>query len=98
MTVFEGSRYEYNDIVRIVGPDGRARPTIALAENNSKPLFQFAWYTVKDGDRIDIIAARFLGEADLWWMLADYNPEWLYYDYLPPGTLLRIPNGLTNQG
>ena len=27
------------------------------------------------GDRLDLLAARLLGDAELWWRIADANPE-----------------------
>lgn len=92
--IFEGSRYEHSDVVRIVGPDGVARQTVLPADNTTGQQFQFAYYTVQDGDRIDMLAERFLGDPELWWVIADHNPEKMFYDYLAVGSLLRIPSGL----
>ncbi len=32
-------------------------------------------YTVTQGDRIDVLAYRHLGDSRLWWVIADLNPE-----------------------
>lgn len=93
--IFEGSRYENASVVPIAGPDGVMRQTIIDAHELPAQAFQFSYYTVKDGDRIDILAQRFLGDAELWWVLADYNPQWLYYDNLPSNTVLRVPSALS---
>ena len=50
-----------------------------------------SFHTVVEGDRLDLLADRFLGRAQLWWVLADFNQiDW------PPdlatGTVLRIPS------
>lgn len=31
-------------------------------------------YTVTQGDRIDVLAYRHLGDSRLWWAIADLNP------------------------
>ena len=52
----------------------------------------YLWYTVTDIDRIEGIAARFLGNPELWWKIMDVNPEILNPFEIPAGTALRIPN------
>jgi hypothetical protein len=46
---------------------------------------------VTDGDRLDLLAHRYLGEAKLWWIICDYN-DILFPLELTPGTVLRIPS------
>lgn len=89
--IFEGSRYEYNDVVRVVTENGVAKPTV-LADPPEDASVTFTYYTVKTGDRIDVLADGFLGDPEVWWRIADANPQHLFWDYLPPGTLLRIPS------
>jgi len=31
------------------------------------------FHTVVEGDRVDLLAHRYLGRADLWWVICDYN-------------------------
>lgn len=92
--IFEGSRYEHSDVVRVVAADGVARQTVIPTDNISGTSFQFSYYTVQDGDRMDVLAQRFLGDPELWWVIADHNPEKMFYDYLAVGSVLRIPSGL----
>lgn len=49
------------------------------------------FYTSIDGDRLDILANRFLGRSDLWWIICDYNDIFFPLE-LEPGTVLRIPS------
>lgn len=35
---------------------------------------QVVEYTVTQGDRIDVLAYRHLGDSRLWWAIADLNP------------------------
>ncbi len=49
------------------------------------------FHTVVDGDRLDLLSERYLGRAELWWVIADYNEtEWPIE--LQPGIALRIPS------
>jgi phage tail protein X len=44
------------------------------------------------GDRYDLLAWKYYGDAELWWIISAANPE-LQKDslYLEPGTQIRIP-------
>ena len=53
--------------------------------------FQFSNYSVKTSDRIDNIAAAFLGDPTQWFLIARANPEILTWDNISSGTLIRIP-------
>lgn len=54
------------------------------------------FHTVIEGDRIDLIAHYYLGDAGLWWIIADYNG--LFFPLaLETGSVLRIPSNETVQ-
>ena len=53
----------------------------------------FTFYIIREGDRADLLAQRFLGKPSLWWILARANPEILDWFDLKVGTIIRIPNG-----
>ena len=44
------------------------------------------------GQSLQEIAAQWLGNASLYWRIADLNPQVLYPDEVPMGTRLRIPS------
>lgn len=92
--IYEGSRYEHSDVQRLTAPNGTPRQTVLAETPQSTPL-TFSYYTVTTGDRIDILAERFFGDAELWWVIADANPQHMFFDYLPDGAVLRIPGDLT---
>lgn len=52
-------------------------------------FFIYEWV---EGDRLDNLATRFLGDATLWWQLLDINPEIINPGFISPGTQIRIPN------
>jgi phage tail protein X len=83
------SRYSTATIETVPTPSG-ARQTV-ITPTPTDRIVAYTNYLVRDGDRIDQLAYRFLGMARLWWMIADANPEIHDWLVLPRGTLLRIP-------
>ena len=62
----------------------RTRPTLNLTGS-----FQ---YTVKSGDRLDLLAQQFYRSPRKWWLICDANPDLMYPDdLLTPGRVLIIP-------
>lgn len=53
--------------------------------------FAFTFYQVTDGDTVDMLGYTFFGAGQLWWMLADANPEIIDWNNLPVGAVLRVP-------
>ena len=58
---------------------------------DTTPRYDDRLHTVVAGDRIDLIAYRYLGDARLWWIICDYNDIFFPLE-LDPGTELRIPS------
>jgi Uncharacterized protein containing LysM domain len=56
--------------------------------------FNFSQYIVQEGDRIDLLAAKFYGDDGMWYYIADANPEVLDWFSIYPGQMIRIPNVL----
>ena len=86
------SRYNGLPTRTLVTADGRmlnyvARRFVPAPDNFSA----LATHTVCAGERLDQIAARHLGDAELWWRLADANGA-LRPDELvdTPGSRLRV--------
>ena len=48
-------------------------------------------HTVVEGDRLDLLAHRYLRDARLWWIIADYSD--LFWPLtLEVGAVLRVPS------
>ena len=45
------------------------------------------------GDRFDLLAEKYYGDASLWWYLAKANDK--YFNSLEPNELIRIPHSTT---
>ena len=58
---------------------------------DTTPRLDDRFHTVMEGDRVDLLAQRYLGRAELWWIICDYNDIFFPLE-LDPGAVLRIPS------
>jgi nucleoid-associated protein YgaU len=58
---------------------------------DTSPRPDDVFHTVVGGDRIDLIAYRYLGRPELWWVICDYNDMFFPLELLI-GQVLRIPS------
>lgn len=87
------SRYRTIEQAELVGADGRRTPYLRRRFlPQSGDLEALTTHTVTEGDRLDNLAAAYLGDPELFWRLCDAN------DALHPreltaviGRRLRIP-------
>ena len=87
------SRYAGAPTYRVRTANGGRHPAVYAPEYGYLPLdFEYVPYRINQGDRLDLIAYRFLGSPELWWVLAHANPEIVSPDNIVPGTVLRIPS------
>lgn len=85
------SRYSTSTVSRMTDSRGATRNTITLSSPASRTI-SYTSYRVVDGDTIQAIAFRALGDPTQWWRIADVNPEILAWYALVPGTVIRIPS------
>ena len=88
--IVNGPRYMGQPVVPVTLD---AQGDSAVAVFGPTPTFPaaFAYYTVVAGDRLDSIAYDLYGLPDLWWKIANANPEIFYPDNLVVGSIIRIP-------
>lgn len=91
MPIYEGSRNQTGRVLRVKAADGVVRPTIFQDPHWLENDFDFVYYTFKENDRLDKLAYRLYGTSEYWWAIARVNPELLYCDNIPVGTVIRIP-------
>ena len=90
MSIYQDSRYESADIVPVADRDGVFHATVVNTREVEE--LPYTTVTVKAGDRLDLLAHTAYGDAELWWRIADANPDLLFPDALVPGQLLRVPS------
>lgn len=86
-----GSRYMGQPVFSV--PDADGNKAQAVYRSGSPRLLGggFNYYTVVEGDRFDLIAAKIYGASTFWWRIADANPEVWYPEGLVVGSIIRIP-------
>lgn len=87
------SRYYGAQTEEYIRPDGTAVMYLARRIIPQPDIYtSVQQYVVVDGDRLDNLAAKFLGDPELYWMICDANgtvdPEDLTAE---PGTTILIP-------
>lgn len=86
----------------MIGPDSRYATCVMYVDGSQEfigtrqridttPRPDDVFHVVIEGDRIDLIAYRYLGRADLWWVVCDYNDIFFPLE-LGAGTVLRVPS------
>lgn len=82
------SRYVDGDIVPL--PEG----SVAAFRNFPATSPNTVLYTWAEYDRLDRIAARYLGSPLLWWKIMDANPLIQSPTDIRPGVQIRIPGNV----
>lgn len=52
---------------------------------------RYTTYMAKDGETVDILAYRLLGDFSRYWEIADLNPHIKFPNALSAGQVIRIP-------
>jgi len=86
------SRYYALEDASITSLDGRViayKRRRFLPEGEKMPLL--VEVTVTEGDRLDLITARTLGDPEQFWRVCDANNTMNPSDLIEPGRILRVP-------
>jgi nucleoid-associated protein YgaU len=94
------SRYHAYGVQQYVAPDGQSYPYLQrrMVPQPGAPNYATVnQYTTQQNDRLDRIAARYLGDPLLFWLICDANGAMDSWDLVKtPGTVLSIttPQGV----
>jgi len=94
------SRYYGFSVQQYTAPNGQTIPYLArrIVPQPGAPNFAtINQYTVHQGDRLDLIAAKYLGDPLMAWLICDANGAMRPYDLVAtPGRVLFIttPQGI----
>lgn len=89
MPVPRGSRFADLPVLEVTGPDGLPRHVIGLRLRATDAPGDRT-HRVLQGEGVDLISRRRLGDEQLWWRILDVNPLRYPLD-LSPGEQLRLP-------
>ncbi|MDX3260701.1 tail protein X [Streptomyces sp. MI02-2A] len=90
MTISASSRYKDSNLTLIA--TGRGTNLTVVPGQQKEWSFAFTYHQLTSADRIDLLAQQFYGDPELWWHIADANPEILDWTVLTPGQTIRIPS------
>lgn len=86
------SRYYRIETATYTGPDGEQIAYVRrrfLPQGETQPLL--IEVTVTESDRLDLVAARTIGDPEQFWRIADANNAMNPFDLVTePGTTLRV--------
>ena len=85
---FPGSRYEKAGTYQITRPDGTIIPVTKLPLPKQRTLL--GYHRCLEGQRLDLIAARYLKDATAFWQLCNANDA-VVPDALAAHELIGIP-------
>lgn len=88
--IYEHSRYADAEI-ETIDRDGETVRAIRTVSYYGRD-FIARKHTVVEGQRFDQLAWQYYRDPEMWWLIAAANPEWLYPDRIPGGTVVRIPD------
>jgi hypothetical protein len=94
------SRYYGATILQYAAPGGQSIPYLArriVPQPGSPNYATIAQYSVRQGDRLDLIAATYLGDPLVFWIICDANGTIRPHDLVAtPGKVLAIttPQGV----
>jgi nucleoid-associated protein YgaU len=94
------SRYYGYSVLQYTAPSGQAIPYLArriIPQPGAPNYATINQYTVQQGDRLDRIAAKYLGDPLMAWLICDANGAMKPHDLVAtPGAVLSIttPQGV----
>jgi hypothetical protein len=87
------SRYYGSATLQYTGPNGRAITYLArriVPQPGAPNYATIATHTVKQGDRLDLLAANYIGDPLIFWLICDANGA------IRPDTLVETPGTTLN--
>ena len=85
------SRY-VNGTIGQVKKDNNLISTYVYRNFRIDTKIDYSEYTFVEGDRVDILATKFLGDSKAWYRIMDINPEFSDPFDILPGEIIRIPS------
>ena len=84
-------RYSRSPVIRGGLAYGTAGTIDFIRSLHSSGNLKSSQYVLKEGERLDHVAGRFLGDATLWWAIAAISQiGWGLQ--CPPGTVVNVPD------
>lgn len=89
--IFLDSRYA-DGILLQTWHAGKSEYHLVVTRELPNYILPYFIYVSVQGDRLDKLASKYLGNSSMWWKILDINPEIVNPQDINPGTQLRIPH------
>lgn len=91
MAIYSGSRYEYS-LIDFFSTElnGDENPTVFYTMTDMGVVSYYEHVYGRD-ERLDLLATKYYGTPQFWWVIAEYNPEITDFTNIPAGTVIRVP-------
>ncbi len=85
----------YRRTTRLAGGTklGTSRTPVILHRAAKSGALACTTYVTKEDERLDILAGKYLGNAQLWWVIAACSGIGWFLQ-VPPGTRIKIPRNV----
>jgi nucleoid-associated protein YgaU len=92
MPIYSGSRYE-DSLVDFfhINEYGQSYPIVFYTVDDLETV-SFYTHIYTPGETLHGLSQRYYNRPDLWWTIAEYNPELTDFFSIPAGTVIRIPS------
>lgn len=91
MPIFSGSRYSDSVVDYFTKEEYGTATPIVIYRFDSLQSVSFFTHVFSDGETLHALSQRYFRRPDLWWAIAEYNPEIVDFTNIPTGTTIRIP-------
>ena len=88
--IYSDSRYVDADVYKAYDPRKNAN-FLTVTRPAPTSVSKFIYYQWKEGDRLDLLAAKYTSAPTHWWKIMDINPEVINPFEITVGTYIRIP-------
>jgi hypothetical protein len=91
MAIFSGSRYSDSVVDFFTKNEYGVATPIVIYKFDSLDSVSFFTHIYNDKETLHALSQRYFRRPDLWWTIAEYNPEIVDFTNIKAGTLMRIP-------
>jgi hypothetical protein len=92
MAIRAGSRYEKSIVDYFKKTENGITYPIVFYSADNLTSIKFILHTFTKGETLTGLSWRYFNRPDVWWVIAEYNPEITDFVNIAGGTVLRIPN------
>lgn len=92
MAIFANSRYSTSVVDYFTKEEYGVVNPIVFYSSDSLESISYYTHRYNQGETLHALSQRYFKRPDLWWTIAEYNPEITDIFNIPSGTLIRIPN------